>query len=62
MTILHVHTDLIGGGIERMMVTLATHTGAAEVVICWCPASHPEPSPDALRAITEAGVTLHRIP
>jgi len=62
VTILHVHTDLVGGGIEQMMVTLATHTRAAEVAICWCPASHPEPPPDMLRAITEAGVTLHRIP
>ena len=62
MTILHVHTDLVGGGIERMMVTLATHTSAAGVAICWCPASHPEPAPDTLRAITDSGVTLHRIP
>lgn len=62
MNILHAHTDLVGGGIERMMVTLAAHTQADEVGICWCPANHPEPSEGALRELAEARVTLHRIP
>ena len=63
MRVLHVHTDLVGGGIEQMMVTLAIHTrAAAEVGICWCPASHPEPPEDTLQWLDQAGVTLHRIP
>jgi glycosyltransferase involved in cell wall biosynthesis len=45
-----------------MMTTLATHTRAEEVGICWCPTNHPEPPPDVLEAIAERGVTLHRIP
>jgi glycosyltransferase involved in cell wall biosynthesis len=62
LNVLHIHTDLVGGGIERMMVTLASHTPANEVGICWCPASHPEPPEAALRELAAAGVTLHRIP
>lgn len=63
MRVLHVHTDLAGGGIEQMMVTLAVHTrAAAEVGICWCPASHPEPSEEAIHALEHAGLRLHRIP
>jgi len=60
--VLHVHTDLVGGGIERMMGTLAMHTHADEVGICWCPANHAEPFARDLHALEEAGVALHRIP
>lgn len=41
--ILHVHTDLLGGGIEKSLVTLAAHTDAEQVGICWCSTSHPTP-------------------
>lgn len=62
MTALHVHTDLVGGGIERMMVTLAAHSRDAEVGICWCPANHPEPPEAELRELAKSGIALHRIP
>jgi glycosyltransferase involved in cell wall biosynthesis len=39
------------------------HTrAAAEVGICWCPASHPEPPEDTLQGLEQAGVMLYRIP
>lgn len=57
-----MHTDLVGGGIEQMMTTLATHTQAEEVGICWCPANHPEPSDATLRSIADRGIALYRIP
>lgn len=60
--VLHVHTDLVGGGIERMMGTLAMHTHADEVGICWCPAQHPEPPDEMIPQLEGAGVTVHRIP
>ncbi|MFW6438280.1 MAG: glycosyltransferase, partial [Armatimonadota bacterium] len=62
MKVLHVHTDLVGGGIERMMGTLAMNTCADEVGICWCPANHPDPSAKAIHELEDAAVTLHRIP
>ncbi|MGQ9730197.1 MAG: glycosyltransferase [Candidatus Zipacnadales bacterium] len=62
MQVLHIHTDLVGGGIEKMITTLASHTKAGQVGICWCPANHPEPSGTVLREIAASGVTLHRIP
>jgi len=48
MRILHVHTDLLGGGIEKSLVTLATHTKAEQVGICWCPTNHPPPPSEFL--------------
>ncbi len=62
MRILHVHTDLVGGGIEQMMTTLAAHTQAEEVGICWCPANHPEPPEATLQKLAAGGVKLTRIP
>ena len=59
--ILHVHTDLRGGGIERSLVTLATHTVADEVAICWCPTSHPSPPAEFLEDLQQH-VKLIRIP
>ncbi len=44
-----------------MLTTLAAHTSAKRVSICWCPTNHPEPSPKALQEIERRGVTLHRI-
>lgn len=59
--ILHVHTDLRGGGIERALVTLATHTVADEVAVCWCPTNHPSPPAEFLEDLQEH-VKLIRIP
>jgi len=60
--VLHVHTDLVGGGIERMMTTLAANTRAAGVGICWCPANHLEPPQSEIEALESSGIVLHRIP
>lgn len=61
LRILHVHTDLLGGGIEKSLVTLATRTDAGEVAICWCPTNHPLPPQDFLNELQQR-VKLFRIP
>lgn len=64
MKILHVHTDLLGGGIEGMIVTLATTTKSlieTEVGICWCPTNHPAPPADFLQLLEQKGIELFRI-
>lgn len=61
MKVLHVHTDLLGGGVEAVITTLALATEGAEVGICWCPANHPEPPAEFTADLERRGIRLFRI-
>ncbi|MBM3474817.1 MAG: glycosyltransferase family 4 protein [Armatimonadetes bacterium] len=60
MKVLHVHTDLHGGGIERLMTGLAREQARAGVhsAICYFPCGHGPPPAALCSELTDAGVAL----
>lgn len=61
MRVLLVHSDLLGGGIEKVLVTLARALPVRHKAICYCPANHPEPPQDFIVDLRSAGVELFRV-
>ncbi len=61
LRILHVHSDLCGGGIERALTTLAMRTPAQAKCICWTPTHHAEPPEEFMQELESRGVELRRI-
>lgn len=60
MRVLHVCTDLRGGGIEAVITTLAVGTDG-ETGICWCPGGHAEPPDEFMAGLEAKGVQLFRV-
>ena len=61
MRVLMVHSDLQGGGVERVLVTLARHLPFAARGICYCPSNHPEPPDEFTAALRADGLQLFRV-
>lgn len=62
MRVLLVHTDIQGGGVEKVLVTLATHLPVEAKAIAYYPANHPEPPEDFKHYLSQKGVQLFRAP
>jgi len=62
MKVLLVHTDIQGGGIEKVVVLLASHLPADARAICYHPTNHPEPSQQLKQDLRARGVELFRAP
>ncbi len=61
MRVLLVHSDLLGGGTERVLVTLARALPVAEKAICYCPSNHPDPPGELVEALRRDGVEVLRV-
>lgn len=61
MRLLLVHSDLVGGGIEKILVTLARAVPVAEKAICYCPSSHPEPPAELVEGLRRDGIQVLRM-
>ncbi len=61
MHVLFVHSDLVGGGVERVLVTIARQLSGMRRTICYCPANHPEPPGEFLRELRGQGIEAVRI-